>query len=267
MGDGGQGASVRAVKGRRSNLLLVGLAVLSLAIVGVVGFAMGQRAGSSPAQESSSSSTSAEATGTTSSSSPDLFAGPSDMAGLIATVTKSTMVVRCGDEDEGTAVALDLSPLTGEVATSVVTNEHVIRACRSGGDLRVRYLGARYSATVAAWDRKRDLAVLEVPDLTVPPLAVSAVARPGEWVLAVGTPMGYANSVSVGVVSAVVPKEHSVSTDAVVGPGSSGGPLVNAAGDVIGINTAVWEDATGITLATQVKALCLMTVSCAPGMS
>lgn len=265
MVDGGKGEVGPRVKGRPSAVAVAWLAILSLVIVGVGSFALGQRTGSASAPSSSPSETSPADIEPTSSGSAELFAGPKNLPALIATVTESTMVVRCGKRDEGTAVALDLSPLTGAAAISVVTNEHVIRGCRSGGDLRVRYLGARYRATVKSWDRKRDLAVLEVPDLTVPPLPVSTYARPGEWVLAVGTPMGYANSVSVGVVSAVVPKEHSMSTDAVVGPGSSGGPLVNAAGDVIGINTAVWEDATGITLATQVKALCLMTVSCAPG--
>jgi len=103
---------------------------------------------------------------------------------------------------------------------------------------------------------------LDVPGLKAPALPVSTQARPGEWVLAAGTPMGYRNSISIGIVSAVVPREHTVSTDAVVGPGSSGGPLVNAAGEVIGINTAVWEDATAITLATQVEALCIQTVEC-----
>lgn len=144
----------------------------------------------------------------------------------------------------------------------MVTNHHVIENCRKKKAVRINYQGRRLKGTVKTWDDKRDLAVLEVPGLQAPALPVSIEARPGEWVLAVGTPQGYANSVSIGVVSAVVPREQTVSTDAVVGPGSSGGPLVNVVGEVIGINTAVWEDATAITLATQVEALCLQTVKC-----
>ncbi len=253
------------MRGRKSVALIAGLVVLGMVIVGVTGFAVGQGTGSPSARDSSSSATLVAASVPSPSGSVDLFSGPHSLQALIATVTKSTMVVRCKKQDEGTAVVLDLNSLTDESAPTVVTNEHVIRECRSGGDLRVRYLGQRYPATVAAWDRKRDLAVLEVPELNAPPLPITTQARAGEWVLAAGTPMGYANSVSVGIVSAVVPKDHSVSTDAVVGPGSSGGPLVNAAGEVIGINTAVWEDATGITLATQVEALCIQTVNCSPG--
>jgi len=80
--------------------------------------------------------------------------------------------------------------------------------------------------------------------------------------MAIGTPLGYRNSLSVGFVSAVVPGDHTISTDAVVGPGSSGGPLVNARGEVIGINAAVWRAADGITLSTQIAALCQKIVPC-----
>jgi len=191
-----------------------------------------------------------------------LYEAPVGLEGLIDSVTASTMVLRCGQDDEGTAVVLDLDPLGGAPGATVVTNHHVVENCLKNKSVRILYGGQRLKGQVTTWDKKRDLAVLNVADLKAPALPVSSHAQPGEWVLAVGTPQGYANSVSVGVVSAVVPKENTVSTDAVVGPGSSGGPLVNAAGEVIGINTAVWEDATAITLATQVEALCIEVVEC-----
>lgn len=244
---------------RRLWLLLGVVALLLVAVSAAIGLGVGRSSTADSGIVASDATPTASAEPAPGS---DLFSPPADVASFVKTVTSATAVIRCGGRDEGTAVVVDLSPLTGEAGSTVVTNEHVIRQCREGDPVRVNHQGSRHTGTVISWDRRRDLAVLDVPGLSAQALPISMEAAQGEWVLASGTPQGVRNSVSVGIVSAIVPKDQTVVTDAVVGPGSSGGPLVNSAGFVIGINTAVWEDATAITLATQIQALCIQTLEC-----
>lgn len=190
-----------------------------------------------------------------------LFTAPSDLPSLIKTVTGSTIEIQCGEEDAGSGVVINGEPL-GAAKTLIVTNHHVIKRCVDTRKVRINAQGARYTGVLATWDKKLDLALIEVEELDLPPLPINTETDQGQWVMAVGTPLGYRNSVSTGIVSAVVPRDHTISTDAVVGPGSSGGPLVNARGEVIGINTAVWRAADGITLSTQIVALCQKVVTC-----
>ncbi len=145
----------------------------------------------------------------------------------------------------------------------VITNHHVIKACLDTKIVRVVGEGLRNRATITAWNKRRDLALLTVPDLDVPAMPISLDAARGQWVMTVGAPLGYANSVSTGIVSAVVPRDYTISSDAVIGPGNSGGPLMNSRGEVLGINTFVWEDADGISLSTQVRTLCQKILDCA----
>lgn len=192
----------------------------------------------------------------------DLYSPPADIAAFIDRATASTIRVFCGEEDEGSGVVLDVSVLTGSDAPVVVTNHHVIKACSGSGIVRVVGDGLRNRATITSWNKRRDLALLEVPDLDVPALPISLDAARGQWVMTVGNPLGYVNSVSTGIVSAVVPRDYTISSDAVIGPGNSGGPLLNSRGEVLGINTFVWEDAEGISLSTQVRTLCQKLLDC-----
>ena len=191
----------------------------------------------------------------------DLFSAPNNLPSLIESVTASTIEVWCGEDDAGSGVVVNGEQI-GAGSSLVVTNHHVIKGCIDKRKVRLNAQGARYTGSLEAWDKKLDLALLRVEDLTVPPLPINTAAEPGQWAMAIGTPLGYRNSLSVGIVSAVVPGDHTISTDAVVGPGSSGGPLVNARGEVIGINTAVWRAADGITLSTQIAALCQKVLPC-----
>lgn len=130
----------------------------------------------------------------------------------------------------------------------ILTNYHVVRGTR---DLRVRLSDGRVFRTVkvAGIDALTDLAVLKIDahDLTAAPWGDSQSLQAGDWVLAVGNPYGLDRSVTAGIVSATRRRQivHDVSyqdfvqTDAVVNPGSSGGPLVNLRGEVVGINTAI----------------------------
>ncbi|GAB3848383.1 hypothetical protein GCM10029963_31170 [Micromonospora andamanensis] len=109
--------------------------------------------------------------------------------------------------------------------------------------------GRRFAAEVVGREPDSDLAVLKVPSsagLTSLPLAKPGATRVGEPVLAVGSPLGLPGTVTAGIVSALDRqvrlgdnRHRAVQTDASINPGNSGGPLVNARGEVVGVNTAI----------------------------
>jgi serine protease Do len=126
----------------------------------------------------------------------------------------------------------------------IVTNAHVVRRA----DGRIRFSDGRVDeARVVARDPQLDLALLEADtrDLPAAPTADSDMLRAGELVLAVGSPYGHAGAVTFGVVHAAADRRW-VQADVKLAPGNSGGPLADAQGRVIGINTMV---AHGVALA------------------
>ncbi|WP_327032511.1 S1C family serine protease [Micromonospora ureilytica] len=131
----------------------------------------------------------------------------------------------------------------------LITNDHIL-AKGGGGPVTVELPdGRRFAAEVVGREPRSDLAVLKVPasaGLTPLPLSKPGSTRVGEPVLAVGSPLGLAGTVTAGIVSALDREvrlgnnRHSaVQTDASINPGNSGGPLVNARGEVVGVNTAI----------------------------
>jgi serine protease Do len=140
----------------------------------------------------------------------------------------------------------------------VVTNSHVVRGAR---DLVVGLgPGERVHAELVGDDPASDLAVLRVAQSGLPALALHDERRPrvGQLVLAIGNPLHFDRSVSLGIVSAVdraLPAgrgralEGLVQTDAAINPGSSGGPLLDAAGVAVGVTTAVIPMARGLGFA------------------
>ena len=136
----------------------------------------------------------------------------------------------------------------------IVTNEHVIDDATRiqvtlDGDSR------RFTARVIGSDKDTDLAVIKIEtgqDLPVAQLGNSEGVQVGDWVLAFGSPFGFSSSVTAGIVSAMnrAPDgqgqfQRFIQTDAAINPGNSGGPLVNMAGEVIGINTAIYTGSRG----------------------
>jgi serine protease Do len=141
----------------------------------------------------------------------------------------------------------------------VVTNAHVIEGASR---IVVTTLdGRELDADLLGSDRDADLAVLKVKARGLPaiPLGRSGDLMIGETVIAIGNPFGLSHTVTSGVLSAVgrtVPSERAgqvftdfLQTDASINPGNSGGPLVNILGEVIGINTAIIQGASGIGFA------------------
>ena len=127
----------------------------------------------------------------------------------------------------------------------IFTNEHVVR----GADKVAVTLpdGRSFTGKVLGGDNLTDVAVVKVvaEKLPVASLGDSNTLKPGEWAIAIGNPYGLNNTVTAGIISAVgrttgegqrVPY---IQTDAAVNPGNSGGPLINAAGQVIGMNTFI----------------------------
>jgi len=144
-----------------------------------------------------------------------------------------------------------------------LTGYHVVEGGRS---IRVRTVdGREYEASVIGGDERTDLALLKIRaprPLPVVPLGDSERLEIGEWVMAIGNPLGLEHTVTVGIVSAKgrreLPVERDlyqdfIQTDASINPGSSGGPLVNARGEVVGIAAAVNRAAQGIGFATPIN--------------
>ena len=133
----------------------------------------------------------------------------------------------------------------------ILTNAHVVR---DASEVTVKLTDRReFQAQVLGSDPKTDVAVLRIAakDLPVVPLGRSADLQVGEWVLAIGSPFGFENSVTAGVVSAKgrsLPDDSLVpfiQTDVAVNPGNSGGPLFNARGEVVGINAQIYSRTGG----------------------
>ena len=142
----------------------------------------------------------------------------------------------------------------------IVTNEHVVDGAER---VMVKLADGRtFKATILGADADLDVAVLKVEagtPLPQVPLGDSDRVRVGEWVCAIGNPFAYEHTVTVGVVSFVGRKlfdqslDHYIQTDAAISFGNSGGPLLNTAGEVVGINTAVSRQASNIGFSIPVN--------------
>ncbi|MES2944668.1 MAG: DegQ family serine endoprotease [Pseudomonadota bacterium] len=133
----------------------------------------------------------------------------------------------------------------------ILTNAHVVKDAR---EVSVKLTDRReFRAKVLGSDPKTDVAVLRIDakDLPVVSIGKTSELRVGEWVLAIGSPFGFENTVTAGVVSAKgrsLPDDSAVpfiQTDVAVNPGNSGGPLFNARGEVVGINSQIYSRSGG----------------------
>lgn len=144
----------------------------------------------------------------------------------------------------------------------VLTNAHVIEGAST---IRVRLLdGRQFDGELVGSDPDFDLAILHLKDARDLPQATmgdSSDMMIGETVIAIGNPFGFGNTVTTGVVSAmertIETKQGTftdfIQTDAAINPGNSGGPLMNLAGELVGINTAIYAEAEGIGFAIPIN--------------
>ncbi|ABM38406.1 DegQ family serine endoprotease [Polaromonas naphthalenivorans] len=150
----------------------------------------------------------------------------------------------------------------------ILTNAHVVRGAK---EVTVKLTDRReFRAKVLGADARTDIAVLKIAasNLPVATLGKTSDLKVGEWVLAIGSPFGFENTVTAGVVSAKgrsLPDDSAVpfiQTDVAINPGNSGGPLFNARGEVVGINSQIYSRSGGyqgvsfaipIDVATKIK--------------
>ncbi len=158
-------------------------------------------------------------------------------------------------EESGSGVIVRADPLPGYL---VLTNNHVIAHARPD-QVTVNLADGRLFHPARVWaDPESDVAVLRLDgadSLPTVPLGNSDGARVGQWVLAIGSPFGLNQTVTHGIVSArergqislgsTIRIKDFLQTDAAINPGSSGGPLLNLDGEVIGINTAIASQSGG----------------------
>jgi serine protease Do len=134
----------------------------------------------------------------------------------------------------------------------VLTNAHVVAG---DGQVTVRLADAKreFRAKVIGADERTDVALLKIDATGLPTvkLGKSSTLQPGEWVAAIGSPFGFENTITAGIVSATgrsLPAETYVpfiQTDVAVNPGNSGGPLINLAGEVVGVNSMIYSQTGG----------------------
>jgi len=145
----------------------------------------------------------------------------------------------------------------------MITNAHVVAGADS---VKVTLKDGRtFDGRVVGVDRVTDVAVVKIEAKGLPTVRLGKAHDliPGEWAIAIGNPLGLDNTVTVGIISALdrsssqvgVPEKRVsfIQTDAAINPGNSGGPLLNAKGEVIGVNTAIRADAQGLGFAIPVE--------------
>ncbi|MEV0607133.1 trypsin-like peptidase domain-containing protein [Polymorphospora rubra] len=233
-----QPAGARAARWRRT--LLAGLAVVALSTVSGALAGGYVASGDDPPRPGASAAAQPSPTPATAGLPPDLVAAAATaLPGVV-----SVQVSGNGGTAGGSGFAIDDKQ-------HIITNDHILDAGNGDDDvIVVGPDGRTFPAEVVGRDPGSDIAVLRVdPAANLAPLALAppGTTNVGESVLAVGSPLGLSGTVTAGIVSALDRevrlgtggRQKAVQTDASINPGNSGGPLVNARGEVVGVNTAI----------------------------
>ena len=148
---------------------------------------------------------------------------------------------------------------TSATSSYIITNNHVVADAASGGTIMVELSnGDQYKATIVGRDSNYDIAVLKIQfgNLTTIAIGDSSKVSVGDPVLAIGSPLGLASTVTAGIISALnrpvttgntdyTSYVDALQTDAAINPGNSGGALVDSQGRLIGVNSAIATDPSG----------------------
>jgi S1-C subfamily serine protease len=206
------------------------------------------------------------ATGTTvGSAQPVTIDESSATIDVAATVSPAVVRITTGDLTPDLGVIPSTGVGSGVIYDSggwILTNRHVVEG---SDEMQVELNDGRvFSGTVYGIDTLTDLAIVKVDATGLPSAAVgdSGALKVGQLVIAIGSPLGtYSNSVTSGIVSATGRSittddgqnlNNLIQTDAAINPGNSGGPLLDANGNVVGINTAIAADSNGIGFAIPI---------------
>jgi putative serine protease PepD len=230
----------------------VGLLITGVAITALFGGAVGGAVGYTVAQGNESSSITVAAGGSVAPTAGSI-------AAVAAAVQPSVVQLNVsGSQGEGTG--------TGFVVSSdgyIVTNHHVAGGVGKGGTIDVTFVdGSTATGKLVGSDPGYDIAVVKVDRTDLPALTLgsSDSVNVGDLAVAIGSPLGLQGTVTSGIISALnrpvtaggqgdLAYINAIQTDAAINPGNSGGPLVNATGEVIGVNSAIatlgMGDATG----------------------
>jgi putative serine protease PepD len=175
-------------------------------------------------------------------------------AGSVAAIAEGTLPAVVTITAEGQVESGSGSGFVIRPDGYIVTNNHVVSLIAEGGELTVVFSdGQRVPGTVVGTSQAYDLAVVKVDRSGLPTVQLgdSGEVRVGDDTIAIGAPLGLDGTVTTGIVSALdrpvqagdsqeeLSYINAIQTDAAINPGNSGGPLLNAAGDVIGVNTAI----------------------------
>lgn len=145
----------------------------------------------------------------------------------------------------------------------LITNAHVV-ADTNQVEVKLKD-GRTFNGNVLKIDTQTDIAVIKINATNLPTVILgnSEQLKQGEWAIAIGNPLGFDNTVTLGIISAVNRSSADlglsdknvtfIQTDAPINPGNSGGPLLNVKGEVIGINTAIRTDGTGLGFAVPIS--------------
>lgn len=181
--------------------------------------------------------------------------GETTIAGIVDSVLPSVVsIMFSGNGDEGSG-----SGFVIREDGYLMTNNHVVEAAADDGKLEVIFNdGKRYDGTIVGRNPAYDLAVVKVDrdGLTPVPFGNSAAVKVGDAAIAIGEPLGLDGTVTLGIISALdrpvtaggsgqTAYINAIQTDAAINPGNSGGPLLDGAGQVVGVNSAIATMAVG----------------------
>lgn len=180
-----------------------------------------------------------------------------DAAAVAANVLPSVFRVT---SQSGSGTGFAFAKETPEGGTNVITNYHVIDANWESGrrEVDLEQQNRRFKGQITKVDVDADLAIIQVTDAFPRLASAPEPAKPGQPVVVVGSPLGLEDSVTSGVISAqrTINGGPVLQFDAPVNPGNSGGPIVNAQGQVVGVVNAKLNNAEGISLGIPVAVVC-----------
>ncbi|MEU9132346.1 trypsin-like peptidase domain-containing protein [Kitasatospora sp. NPDC048540] len=247
---------------RRKRGSLIALVAAAALVAGLAGGAIGASLTDGGGNGSSGSSSHTSTTVTVGDNKKALDRAPDSVAGIAAAALPSTVTIKAqGSSESGTGTGFVF-----DTEGHILTNNHVVAPAASGGKLTVKFSdGSSYPASVVGRAQGYDVAVVKLDnppkDKLVPlPIGDSDKTAIGDATIAIGAPYGLEGTVTTGIISA---KDRPVAsgddmgsqssymnalqTDASINPGNSGGPLLNASGQVIGINSAIQSNTGGST--------------------